>query len=167
MEENIEVESDNKNRCGDLIIGSFDCVGDDVSIINHIHSIHSNVCQDECSRLCSKIIYNGADDANDSWMWITEKTYFKKALLFDNQEDVDSFNNLSYESYTAYLKTDCSIHHKCKKCGGDVFYFNPDKEKEYIFSLVCENCEEEISGKEAFRIMKKNKVLKLNQDWLD
>ena len=30
--ENIEVESDNKNRCGDLIIGSFDCVGDDDSV---------------------------------------------------------------------------------------------------------------------------------------
>ena len=71
MEENIEMESDNKDRCGDLIIGSFDCVGDDISIINHIHSIHSKVCQDECRRLCSEIIYNGIDDANDSWMWIT------------------------------------------------------------------------------------------------
>ena len=48
MEENIEMESDNKDRCGDLIIGSFDCVGDDISIINHIHSIHSKV--GDCAR---------------------------------------------------------------------------------------------------------------------
>lgn len=167
MKENIEMESDNKNHCGDLIIGSFEYIGDDVLIVNHIYSIHSNTGREEYIWLCSEILNNGTENVNDSWIWDISKTRFKKVLLFDNQDDVDSFNDLSYESYTANLKADCSIHCKCKECGHNVFYFNPYKERDYIFSLVCENCKNKIYGKEAFRIMKKNKVLGLAQDWLD